>query len=108
MVDFLLALLVSGPETTPAMMTLVVKFLTDNPSALALVKEEQVRIRERKKGVQTALEWSDYKTMPFTASGLASGLAGRVESENGARPGGSVANGASLREKIAVRKHVCP
>ncbi|KAK8935242.1 Cytochrome P450 90A1 [Platanthera zijinensis] len=66
MVDFLLALLVSGHETTPAMMTLVVKFLTDNPSALALVKEEQVGIRERKKGVQEALEWSDYKTMPFT------------------------------------------
>ncbi|KAK8938024.1 hypothetical protein KSP40_PGU004257 [Platanthera guangdongensis] len=39
MVDFLLALLVSGPETTPAMMTLVIKFLTDNPFALALVKE---------------------------------------------------------------------
>ncbi|KAK8955542.1 Cytochrome P450 90A1 [Platanthera guangdongensis] len=66
MVDFLLALLVSGHETTPAMMTLVVKFLTDNPSALDLVKEEQVGIRERKKGVQEALEWSDYKTMPFT------------------------------------------
>ncbi|KAK8969174.1 3-epi-6-deoxocathasterone 23-monooxygenase [Platanthera guangdongensis] len=38
MVDFLLAMLVSGPETTPTMMTLIVKFLPDNPSALALVK----------------------------------------------------------------------
>ncbi|KAK8969175.1 hypothetical protein KSP40_PGU016389 [Platanthera guangdongensis] len=30
MVDFLLAMLVSGPETTPAMMTLIVKFLPDS------------------------------------------------------------------------------
>lgn len=38
MVDFLLSLLVAGHETTPMMMTLLVKFLTDNPSAFALVK----------------------------------------------------------------------
>ncbi|PKA52020.1 Cytochrome P450 90A1 [Apostasia shenzhenica] len=38
MVDFLLALLVSGHETTPTIMTLAVKFLTDNPAALARLK----------------------------------------------------------------------
>lgn len=38
MVDFLLSLLVAGHETTPMMMTLLVKFLTDNPSAFARVK----------------------------------------------------------------------
>ncbi|KAL0922306.1 hypothetical protein M5K25_006280 [Dendrobium thyrsiflorum] len=66
MVDFLLALLVAGHETTPIMMTLAVKFLTDNPSALALVKEEQKEIRGRKKDELEALEWSDYKAMSFT------------------------------------------
>lgn len=66
MVDFLLALLVAGHETTPMMMTLAVKFLTDNPSALSLVKEEQKEIRARKKDEREALDWSDYKAMSFT------------------------------------------
>jgi len=38
MVDFLLALLVAGYETTPTIMTLVVKFITETPAALALLK----------------------------------------------------------------------
>nr|CAD1821844.1 unnamed protein product [Ananas comosus var. bracteatus] len=38
MVDFLLALLVVGYETTSTIMTLVVKFLTDTPSVLALLR----------------------------------------------------------------------
>lgn len=37
-VDFLLALLVGGYETTSTSMTLAVKFLTDTPSALAQLK----------------------------------------------------------------------
>lgn len=38
MVDFLLALLVAGYETTSTIITLAVKFLTENPSALTLLK----------------------------------------------------------------------
>ncbi|KAM7270051.1 hypothetical protein ACFE04_029265 [Oxalis oulophora] len=64
-VDFLLALLVAGYETTPTIMTLAVKFLTENPLALAQLKEEHDRIRE-KKSKSKALEWTDYKSMPFT------------------------------------------
>lgn len=37
-VDFLLALLVAGYETTSTIMTLAVKFLTDLPHALALLR----------------------------------------------------------------------
>lgn len=66
MVDFLLALLVAGYETTPTIMTLVVKFLTENPPALALLKEEHDEIRARKKHESEPLEWSDYKAMHFT------------------------------------------
>ncbi|KAJ6835755.1 cytochrome P450 90A1 [Iris pallida] len=64
MVDFLLALLVAGYETTPTIMTLVVKFLTENPPALDTLKEEHDGIRARKK--QESLDWTDYKSMPFT------------------------------------------
>ncbi|CAM8961188.1 unnamed protein product [Rhodiola kirilowii] len=64
-VDFLLALLVAGYETTSTIMTLAVKFLTETPSALAQLKEEHEEIRS-KKSCSDALEWSDYKSMPFT------------------------------------------
>nr|XP_023899249.1 cytochrome P450 90A1 [Quercus suber]POF20760.1 cytochrome p450 90a1 [Quercus suber] len=64
-VDFLLALLVAGYETTSTIMTLAVKFLTETPLALAQLKEEHDQIRARKSETE-ALEWSDYKSMPFT------------------------------------------
>ncbi|KAF3787966.1 Cytochrome P450 90A1 [Nymphaea thermarum] len=64
-VDFLLAVLVAGYETTSTIMTLTVKFLSENPLALAQLKEEHEEILRRKQGSQT-LEWSDYKSMSFT------------------------------------------
>ncbi|OMO86531.1 Cytochrome P450 [Corchorus capsularis] len=64
-VDFLVALLVAGYETTSTIMTLAVKFLTETPLALAQLKEEHEGIRA-KKSESEALEWSDYKSMPFT------------------------------------------
>ncbi|KAK9283003.1 hypothetical protein L1049_011230 [Liquidambar formosana] len=64
-VDFLLALLVAGYETTSTIMTLAVKFLTETPLALAQLKEEHDGIRA-KKNASEALEWNDYKSMPFT------------------------------------------
>ncbi|CAI0415822.1 unnamed protein product [Linum tenue] len=64
-VDFLVALLVAGYETTSTSMTLAVKFLTDTPLALAQLREEHDQIRAKKKEGE-ALEWSDYKSMPFT------------------------------------------
>ncbi|MQL77782.1 hypothetical protein Taro_010195 [Colocasia esculenta] len=66
-VDFLLALLVAGYETTSTIMTLAVKYLADHPRALAHLREEHEAIRERKE--QTGggvLDWADYKSMPFT------------------------------------------
>ncbi|KAK3228763.1 hypothetical protein Dsin_000644 [Dipteronia sinensis] len=65
-VDFLLALLVAGYETTSTIMTLAVKFLTETPLALAQLKEEHEEIRENKMMGREGLEWSDYKSMPFT------------------------------------------
>lgn len=64
-VDFLVALLVAGYETTSTIMTLAVKFLTETPLALAQLKEEHEEIRAKKNDSDT-LEWIDYKSMPFT------------------------------------------
>ncbi|GMI72596.1 CONSTITUTIVE PHOTOMORPHOGENIC DWARF, CYTOCHROME P450 90A1, DWARF 3, CABBAGE 3 [Hibiscus trionum] len=64
-VDFLVALLVAGYETTSTIMTLAVKFLTQTPLALAQLKDEHEEIRVKKSDSE-ALQWSDYKSMPFT------------------------------------------
>lgn len=65
-VDFMLALLVAGYETTSTIMTLAVKFLTENPLALAQLKEEHDQIRAKKSYPEAPLEWTDYKSMAFT------------------------------------------
>ncbi|KAI4370547.1 hypothetical protein MLD38_018892 [Melastoma candidum] len=64
-VDFLLALLVAGYETTSTIMTLAVKYLTETPQALAQLKEEHDRIRASKSHPYD-LSWDDYKSMSFT------------------------------------------
>ncbi|KAJ0546435.1 putative cytochrome P450 [Helianthus annuus] len=63
-VDLLVSLLVAGYDTTSTTMTLAVKFLTDTPSALAELKN--MKKLERKRARRLALEWDDYKSMPFT------------------------------------------
>ncbi|XP_061351733.1 3beta,22alpha-dihydroxysteroid 3-dehydrogenase-like isoform X3 [Gastrolobium bilobum] len=65
-VDFMLALLVAGYETTSTIMTLAVKFLTETPLALAQLKEEHDQIRAKKSYPEAPLEWTDYKSMAFT------------------------------------------
>ncbi|KAI9080690.1 hypothetical protein K1719_037356 [Acacia pycnantha] len=65
-VDFMIALLVAGYETTSTIMTLAVKFLTETPLALAQLKEEHDQIRANKGHSEAAVEWSDYKSMAFT------------------------------------------
>nr|AKJ26126.1 CYP13-1 [Gentiana rigescens]AKJ26127.1 CYP13-2 [Gentiana rigescens] len=64
-VDFLLALLVAGYDTTSTIMTLAIKYLTETPRALAQLKEEHDGIRAKKDELE-ALNWEDYKSMPFT------------------------------------------
>ncbi|CAJ2644039.1 unnamed protein product [Trifolium pratense] len=64
-VDFMLALLIAGYETTSTIMTLAIKFLTETPLALAQLKEEHEQIRARSEP-EAPLEWTDYKSMEFT------------------------------------------
>ncbi|CAA2944034.1 cytochrome P450 90A1 [Olea europaea subsp. europaea] len=64
-VDFMVALLVAGYETTSTIMTLAVKFLTETPPALAQLKDEHDEILAKKGEVET-LQWDDYKSMNFT------------------------------------------
>ncbi|KAH9608414.1 hypothetical protein KSS87_003383 [Heliosperma pusillum] len=63
--DFLVAILVAGLETTSSSMTIAIKLLTDNPLALAQLKEEQDKIKAKNDNGK-ALHWDDYKSMVFT------------------------------------------
>uniref|UniRef100_A0A2P2MCE7 Cytochrome P450 90A1 n=1 Tax=Rhizophora mucronata TaxID=61149 RepID=A0A2P2MCE7_RHIMU len=63
--DFFVALLVAGYETTSTIMTLAVKFLTENPLALAQLREEHEQIRAKKRYGE-AIEWDEYKSMHLT------------------------------------------
>lgn len=64
-VDLIISLLVAGYETTSMIMTLAVKFLTDNPAALKQIRAEHKQIEDRKEPGEKLL-WSDYKSMVFT------------------------------------------
>ena len=55
-VDFLVALLVAGYETTSTTMTLAVKFLTETPLALAQVKVSAVESRPPLLLIRTKLQ----------------------------------------------------
>ncbi|KAJ7554278.1 hypothetical protein O6H91_06G133100 [Diphasiastrum complanatum] len=64
-IDFLVGLLVAGHETTSTAMMMSVKFLTDNPNVLSVLREEHQKIREEKKQGDR-ITWEDYKKMSFT------------------------------------------
>ncbi|KAG9446460.1 hypothetical protein H6P81_012588 [Aristolochia fimbriata] len=64
-VSLVLDLLLGGYETTSLLMTLVVYFLGNCPTALQQLKEEHQMIRRRKKGGEH-LSLEDYKQMEFT------------------------------------------
>ncbi|KMZ60780.1 hypothetical protein ZOSMA_56G00110 [Zostera marina] len=64
-VDYVFSLLVGFHETTSVAMTCVVKFLTDNPAAMAELREEHDKIKNKPDG--NGFHWNDYKNMmPFT------------------------------------------
>eukprot|EP00249_Psilotum_nudum_P020679 c27805_g1_i1 orf=633-2081(-) len=64
-IDLIISLLVAGYETTSLIMTLAVKFVTDNPEVLERLRVEHSDIKN-KKPVGEKLQWNDYKCMTFT------------------------------------------
>ncbi|EPS63981.1 hypothetical protein M569_10797, partial [Genlisea aurea] len=60
-------MMVPGEESVPTAMTLAVKFLMDNPIALAHLREENMELRKRKTELnEEEYTWSDYISLPFT------------------------------------------
>ncbi|CAH8344380.1 unnamed protein product [Eruca vesicaria subsp. sativa] len=59
-------MMIPGEETMPTAMTLAVKFLSDNPVALAKLVEENMEMKRRKLESGKEYNWSDYMSLSFT------------------------------------------
>ncbi|XVF68905.1 hypothetical protein PTKIN_Ptkin11bG0038700 [Pterospermum kingtungense] len=61
-------LLLASVETISATITLAIKYLLDNPSALQQLTEEHEEILKKREagGTNPGLSWEEYKTMTFT------------------------------------------
>ncbi|KAL2520477.1 3-epi-6-deoxocathasterone 23-monooxygenase [Forsythia ovata] len=62
----IIEMMIPGEETVPTAMTVAVKFLTDNPTALARLVEENMELRKQKDFSCKEYSWKDYMSLPFT------------------------------------------
>ncbi|XP_009761433.1 3-epi-6-deoxocathasterone 23-monooxygenase CYP90C1 [Nicotiana sylvestris] len=62
----LIEMMIPGEETVPTAMTLAVKFLSDNPVALARLVEENMELKRQKISSSEDYSWTDYMSLPFT------------------------------------------
>ncbi|GFP93372.1 3-epi-6-deoxocathasterone 23-monooxygenase [Phtheirospermum japonicum] len=62
----IIEMMIPGEETVPTAMTLAVKFLVDNPVALAHLVEENMELKKKKVQSREKYSWTDYMSLPFT------------------------------------------
>ncbi|KAK4346885.1 hypothetical protein RND71_033224 [Anisodus tanguticus] len=62
----LIEMMIPGEETVPTAITLAVKFLSDNPVALARLLEENLELKQQKISCCEDYSWTDYMSLPFT------------------------------------------
>ncbi|XAR67636.1 3-epi-6-deoxocathasterone 23-monooxygenase [Bertholletia excelsa] len=61
-------LMIPGEDSVPVLMTLAVKYLSDCPSALHQLTEENLKLKRVKDQLGEPLCWADYSSLPFTQS----------------------------------------
>eukprot|EP00252_Welwitschia_mirabilis_P005224 TRINITY_DN1570_c0_g1_i3.p1 TRINITY_DN1570_c0_g1~~TRINITY_DN1570_c0_g1_i3.p1 ORF type:complete len:378 (-),score=45.83 TRINITY_DN1570_c0_g1_i3:209-1342(-) len=64
--DNIIDLTIPGEDSVPMLITLAVKFLSDCPSALQQLREENMKMKKLKGETKETMAWSDYMSMPFT------------------------------------------
>ncbi|KAK6914764.1 Cytochrome P450 [Dillenia turbinata] len=65
--DNIIDLMIPGEDSVPVLITLAIKYLSDNPIALRQLMEENIRLKQLKDQLGEPLSWSDYISMlPFT------------------------------------------
>jgi len=67
-------LMIPGEASVPVLITLAVKYLSDCPSALRQLIEENLELKRVKDLVGEQLSWNDYLSLPFTQMVIAETL----------------------------------
>lgn len=62
----IIEMMIPGEDSVPMIMTLAIKFLSDNPAALARLVEENDELKKRKDESCEEYSWTDYVSLPFT------------------------------------------
>ncbi|KAG8097715.1 hypothetical protein GUJ93_ZPchr0013g36457 [Zizania palustris] len=65
--NLLFMLLFASFETTSSAITVVLRFLTDNPKALQELSEEHDNVIKRRVDPSSEITWEEYKSMKFTS-----------------------------------------
>ncbi|KAL3511696.1 hypothetical protein ACH5RR_024413 [Cinchona calisaya] len=64
--DNIIDLMIPGEDSVPILITLAIKYLSDCPTALQQLTEENLRLKRLKEKLDEPLCWSDYLSLPFT------------------------------------------
>ncbi|KAG6727695.1 hypothetical protein I3842_02G137900 [Carya illinoinensis] len=64
--DNMIDMMIPGEDSVPVLMTLAVKYLSDCPTALQQLTEENLELKKLKAQLGQPLCWSDYLSLPFT------------------------------------------
>ncbi|KAH0904667.1 hypothetical protein HID58_044170 [Brassica napus] len=65
-------MMIPGHDSVPVLITLAVKFLSDSPSALHFLTEENMELKRLKELTGEPLYWNDYLSLPFTQKAIKS------------------------------------
>ncbi|XP_038905609.1 3-epi-6-deoxocathasterone 23-monooxygenase CYP90D1-like [Benincasa hispida] len=64
--DNMIDMMIPGQDSVPILITLAIKYLSDSPSALHQLVEENMELKRLKTQLGETLKWSDYLSLPFT------------------------------------------
>ncbi|KAE7999122.1 hypothetical protein FH972_003593 [Carpinus fangiana] len=64
--DNTIDMMIPGEDSVPVLMTLAIKYLSDCPTALQQLTEENLKMKKLKQQLGEPLSWSDYLSLPFT------------------------------------------
>ncbi|KAM0944068.1 putative 3-epi-6-deoxocathasterone 23-monooxygenase [Dioscorea sansibarensis] len=60
------AMMVPGEDSVPMLITLALKYLSDSPSSLKQLKEENMELKTKKRCSGERYSWKDYMSLSFT------------------------------------------
>ncbi|KAG7997567.1 hypothetical protein I3843_01G217500 [Carya illinoinensis] len=64
--DNMIDMMIPGEDSVPVLMTLAIKYLSDCPTALQQLTDENLKLKTLKAQLGQPLCWSDYLSLPFT------------------------------------------